>query len=310
MPQPKPRSKIHVQPSAPSKPLKRSNKFPSKTVQPSPGKKRKPSPLTDGVDLPALPRKKKPISTVYKQTTPVLPVEPPKTPQTEENPVSIPKTIEAQESNPIPGQVELKTVEAQKPIEKTNTGQFTSETSREARKLRTDYGKKLPPLACDNCSFAAQCPQFKQGYECAFTGIISFTKLESLEDIKHAQMRIIEANMTTAELGLIQQRLAGGVIDAMTSSRLDAAFEQLAEFRRNEIAQIGKPQDTLTLKGPGIIERLFGSLAKLTAEEMNTKKVEVLEVKAVVVDDSKVAEKIKSDKEVELDEIIEKFDEI
>lgn len=168
----------------------------------------------------------------------------------------------------------------------------SSNKGRELAKLRKTWGKRLPPVVCNNCSYTAQCPQFKPDYECAYMGIISGTKVDSQEDMKQAQLRIIEANMTTAELGLIQQRLSGGVIDDKTSHRLDAAFEQLAEARRLAFTAHQMGGERVTIQGEGLLAKIFGSLgAKVSdAKTEPLKQIEgttkLLDVPASMADDA------------------------
>lgn len=201
-------------------------------------------------------------------------------------------------------------------VQEPNKGlQLTPERAKEIRKLRTTYGKRLPALACDNCPYAQQCGYFKPGYECAFGEVVKGIKLETEQDLQDAMTRIAEANMTTAELGLIQQRLAGGVIDDKTSGRLDSAFGQLAELARMKMN--GKGGLTTTgnesISGQGIIEKLFGGLARVmeAAGGKPAKEITINTPASVPVQELKeeeVAEVLKTEKEKELDEVLGEFE--
>ena len=192
------------------------------------------------------------------------------------------------------------------PAPKTEGSALSSERAKEIRKLRTTYGKQLPKLNCNNCTYTQQCPYCKEGYECAFLSVIGGVKVDSLDDMEEALKRVIEANLTTAELGLIQQRLAGGVIDANTSNRLDAAFQQLMELRRLHQQKVmgGSPFGGQQAGG-SIILNLFGNLGKQVEP--------VPEMKTITMapppppDKEKVAAVLHSEKERELDETLEEF---
>lgn len=192
--------------------------------------------------------------------------------------------------------------------------QLTPERAKEIRKLRTTYGKRLPALACDNCPYAQQCGYFKPGYECAFGEVIKGIKLETEQDLQDAMTRIAEANMTTAELGLIQQRLAGGVIDDKTSGRLDSAFGQLAELARMKLnGKGGLPSGSESISGQGIIEKLFGGLARVmeAAGGKPAKEITINTPASVPVQELKeeeVAKVLKTEKEKELDEVLGEFE--
>lgn len=198
-------------------------------------------------------------------------------------------------------------------LEEADPNKLTPERARAIRKLRTTYGKRLPPVVCDNCPHTQNCPQFRAGYECAFMEVIEGWSLKNLDDIKHAQLRIIEANMTTAEFGLIGQRLSGGIIDKDTSARLDAAFEQLAEFRRQEQhALMARNPEKVTIEGEGIIAKLFGNLGQNKPAD-NAKPVDVIDVPASEVKeltDAELAKEVHTTKEEELKETLEKFNDL
>jgi len=191
---------------------------------------------------------------------------------------------------------------------------LTPAQKRSMEKLNKGFGKKLPPITCNTCAFTTQCPQFRPDYECGFTDIIESVHLEGIEDIKLAQLRIIEANLQTAELGLIQQRLAGGIIDDKTSSRLDAAHEQLNEMRKTKVMEdrdkgIPPGAGSDHISGPRIIERLFGDLGKIgTKEDFKDAEGEVIvEPPPEELPDKQVEAELKTHKETELDEVLDDF---
>ncbi len=156
---------------------------------------------------------------------------------------------------------------------RTGMANSDPEKMRKVRALRRFYGKKMPNMQCSNCKFSATCPQYKAGYECAFTPMLKSHRIESEEDLVDYMRELVGANMRRAHQGLIMETLAGGDPSLETSEALNLAFGQLTK-----LFDLQRDADSVDVEiesnDSSIIGRVFGGLDELVDE---TEQAKVLE---------------------------------
>lgn len=153
-----------------------------------------------------------------------------------------------------------------------------SEDMKKRRAMRRFYNKQMPVPQCNGCAFAAQCPQFKAGYECAFLPFLNSHKVESVDDLIIYMREMIGAGVRRTHWALTAETLSGGTPSFETTEQMAMLFNQL-----KELYQIATKQDTeIEIEGDAsIIGQLFGGLGQLV-EDTKLAHAKPINVKPVI----------------------------
>jgi hypothetical protein len=147
-----------------------------------------------------------------------------------------------------------------------------SEHMRRVRSMRRLWNKKLPTLQCNGCSFAAQCPQFKAGYECAFLPFLNSHKVDSLEDVLFYMKEMLGSNMRRSQLMMIMETLSGGTPSLETTESMNMIFMQAKQLHDTmSKAQAEGLEIELEGEDSSIIGRIFGGIGSLLDETRHAK---------------------------------------
>ena len=131
---------------------------------------------------------------------------------------------------------------------------------KKVRAMRRFYNKQMPVLQCSGCAFAASCPQYKAGYECAFLPFLDSHNVDSESDLIEAMKVMVSGNMRRAHLATLMETLSGGAPSLETSEALNLTFMQLKGLHET----MTKSQGEVTVEGDEtIIGRLFGNVGNL-----------------------------------------------
>ena len=82
-----------------------------------------------------------------------------------------------------------------------------------------------PVFACDSCAFASSCPQFRQGFECAFAEILESYDINSEKDLLEAIDNLATLGMNRLKGAFLAERLSGNITG---SSEVNEMMKQLA----------------------------------------------------------------------------------
>ena len=161
------------------------------------------------------------------------------------------------------------------------------------RKPKKVYSKKYPKFACDTCYAAQKCPEYKAGYVCAYNDMFNRFDTRSMGDIIQAVQGIVEHNMSRMQRAMIME-VMNGTIDPVTSQLMDTnirymqMLKQMYEFGSPEVLRQthiiradGSEEKTTSITNPqsgGILERLFGGMAKDDTPKENVVEAEAEEV--------------------------------
>lgn len=139
-----------------------------------------------------------------------------------------------------------------------------SEEMRRRRSMRRLWNKHLPALACSNCQFSAQCPQFKAGYECSFLPFLNSHKIDNEHDLIFYAKELLGENLKRAQLTMIMERLSGASPSLDVSEALMALFTQLMQMHE----RLTKPDTQVEIESSDgtIIGKLFGGIDKLLGD--------------------------------------------
>lgn len=130
----------------------------------------------------------------------------------------------------------------------------------------------LPRLACSTCSIAEDCPEFRDGYVCAFDDMFKQLSTRSVENIMPIMQKLVDTNVQRTMQAVLQERLvAGGQLDSRVSAQLNQSLTQLQKLLdmqratdpnqiRLSVASNGRVAE-VNASGPvreGFLSRLFG----------------------------------------------------
>lgn len=149
----------------------------------------------------------------------------------------------------------------------------SSEQMREVRSGRKLWNKHMPVLACDNCAYTAQCPQFRAGYECAFLPFLHGHKIESEQDLINYSKEMVEQNLRRVQQGMMMETMTGGAPSLDMTEQMGSVFSQLMQLHERVSKKL---EASVLLSGPsgGIVQQLFGNMGNLL-EHVTTSQKEI-----------------------------------
>ena len=147
------------------------------------------------------------------------------------------------------------------------------------RKPKNIYSERMYKLSCDTCIKSATCPEYKEGYVCAFNKLFKRFNTRDARDIQDAIHSIVEKNNERLERAMMWETMDGGVIDPAVSQLMDTQirYMQMIQQMDNITPQLvahqrvvrdaqGNMETTSTLSanpnstGGGWISQLFGGM--------------------------------------------------
>lgn len=161
------------------------------------------------------------------------------------------------------------------------------------KKPKNVYSDKYPKLACNTCYAAQTCPQFKEGYVCAFNKMFKRFDCRKSEDILEAMQGMVNLNMERMQRTAIFEMLDGGMPDSTLTGMIDQNMrllmnmKQVYESNQEVVRQVrtigadGTIQETTQVNsnaGSGVMEALMKNLMKKSEEAPDLDINEVIEV--------------------------------
>ena len=86
------------------------------------------------------------------------------------------------------------------------------------RKPKSIYSDKMYKLSCDTCIKSATCPEYREGYVCAFNKMFKRFNTRDANDIQDAIHSIVEENGERLERAMMFELMDGGVLDPMVNT--------------------------------------------------------------------------------------------
>lgn len=136
-----------------------------------------------------------------------------------------------------------------------------SESMKRIRAMRRFYNKQMPVLQCNGCAFAAGCPQFKAGYECAFLPFLNSHRIDTPQDLINYMKEMAGVSMRRSHLMTLAETLSGATPSLETTEALNIAFEQLSNLH-TKLTE-GDAEVSVETEDGGILGNLFGGLNNL-----------------------------------------------
>lgn len=187
-------------------------------------------------------------------------------------------------------------------VVRDNKGRFVK-GQKLIKKPKNIYSDKYPKLACNTCYAAQTCPQFKEGYVCAFNKMFKRFDCRRTEDILEAMQGMVNLNMERMQRVAIFEMLDGGMPDSSLTSMIDQNMRLLMnmkdvyEAQQEVVRQVrtigadGTIQETTQVNsnaGSGVMEALMKNLLNNNNNKENGLDInEVIEVSDVDIKDIK-----------------------
>lgn len=162
----------------------------------------------------------------------------------------------------------------------------SSDHMAKVRQFRKLWNSKMPTLACANCAFSAQCPQFRSGYECAFSPFLNGHKIETADDLMFYAKELLQQNLRRGQQAMLMETLSGASPSLELSESLNATFMQLMSLHQR-MTEGGNSDNSFGGKNPLVIQ-LFGDVRTLLRDTAacRSNPIEVLSTEGATVGDT------------------------
>lgn len=117
-----------------------------------------------------------------------------------------------------------------------NKGRFIKGQKR-VRNRKNIYSEKYPKMSCNTCYAAQSCPEFKEGYVCAFNKMFKRFDSRNAEDVLDAMSSMVNLNMERMQRVAIFEMLDGGSPDSNLTNMIDQNMRLLQQMREVQNSQ-------------------------------------------------------------------------
>lgn len=167
------------------------------------------------------------------------------------------------------------------------------------RKPKNIYSDKYPKLACNTCYSAQTCPEFKEGYVCAYNKMFKRFDCRNANDVIEAMQGMVNMNMERMQRVAIFEMLDGGMPDSNLTNMIDQNMrllmnmQQVMEHQQAIVKQVrtigadGSVQETTQVNsnaGSGVLEALMKNMMGTSDKEESLDINDVIDVEDVKVE--------------------------
>lgn len=168
------------------------------------------------------------------------------------------------------------------------------------KKPKNIYSDKYPKLACNTCYAAQTCPEYKEGYVCAYNKMFKRFDCRNADDIIEAMQGMVNMNMERMQRVAIFEMLDGGMADSSLTGMIDQNMrllmnmKQVMESQQAIVKQVrtvsadGTVQETTQVNsnaGSGVMEALMKNLMNKDSSKEELDINDVIEVSEVEIED-------------------------
>lgn len=142
----------------------------------------------------------------------------------------------------------------------------------------------LPTYACSTCALGPECPEFKEGYVCAFVDSFKAFPVRDVDAVTELMVEIVDTNKVRLRMAQMQERLTSGGMATPDVTRLSevvlnqakALIEMQQEVNKVTVSVTGA-RDEVRPAGQGILSRLFsgGSAGDQVRQVVEVKRPEL-----------------------------------
>lgn len=142
-------------------------------------------------------------------------------------------------------------------------GNLNVDQAAEARKVRS-----LPQYACSTCQIGPECPEFQEGYVCAFQEAFAAFPVRDADAVISLMGEIVDTNKARWRMALVNERISsGGMADPNVTRLSEVVMSQASSLveLQQEVSKVtvtvAGPRDEAPKAAGGILSRLFGGSA-------------------------------------------------
>lgn len=163
---------------------------------------------------------------------------------------------------------------------------------KKVRKPKNIYSDKFPKLVCNTCYASQTCPEYKEGYVCAFNKMFKRFDCRNTSDVLDAMSGMVNMNMERMQRLAIFEMLDGGIADGNLTMMINQNMNLLMNMQKihqqqemirqtRTISTDGTVTETTQINNnaqPSILERMFANMGKgsnKTEEELDREIIEV-----------------------------------
>lgn len=128
----------------------------------------------------------------------------------------------------------------------------------------------VPAFMCSSCFIAQSCPEYKEGFVCAFNKAFTAFDVRDVSQIEDLMEQIVEKNKVRTYRALLSEELvSGGQLDLNVTRQTDVLLRQLKELRdlKQNVRKVSVTVEEGSKGGGGIFSRLFGAATTQVIEE-------------------------------------------
>ena len=148
---------------------------------------------------------------------------------------------------------------------------------KKVRKPRNVYSDKYPKLHCSTCYKSGECPEYREGYVCAYDKMFKRFDTRDAQDIMDSMASMVNFNLTRMQRAMIFETLDGGMITPEVSNLIDqnmrllekmkdlvsnapkAVVSQKRVIREDGTEEVVTEMNVSNPNQGGILSKLFGS---------------------------------------------------
>jgi len=182
-------------------------------------------------------------------------------------------------------------------VVRDSKGRFVKGQQR-VRKPKNIYSSKYPKLACDTCYKSGECPQYKEGYVCAFDKMFKKFDTRNLEDIYDAMHGMVNMNMERLQKAMLFETLDGGLPTGEVTSLIDQQMKYMEKMKdlithaprtvvqQHRVIKEDGTESTVTsidmnTNNTGLLSKIFGSGNDSEEESHEAKRSKVVEAEVI-----------------------------
>ena len=162
---------------------------------------------------------------------------------------------------------------------------------KKVRKPKNLYSDKFPKLVCSTCYASQTCPEYREGYVCAYNKMFKRFDCRNTSDVLDAMSGMVNMNMERMQRLAIFEMLDGGIADGNLTMMINQNMNLLMSMQKihqqqemirqtRTINSDGTVTETTQINNnaqPSILERMFANMGKgsRTEEELDRDIIEV-----------------------------------
>lgn len=180
-----------------------------------------------------------------------------------------------------------------------NKGRFLK-GQKKVRKPKNIYSEKYPKLYCSTCYKSGDCPEYQEGYVCAYDKLFKRFDTRNEDDVVNAMSSMVNFNLERLQRAMMFEMMDGGMATQEVTQLIDQNARLLEKMKglldnnpktileqRRVLKADGSEEVTTSMgvnpQGEGILSKIFGS-PNFSSEETRMKEKEEMEEEVIEVE--------------------------